>query len=1033
MRTARSVSPATVRFLQLLVLIFIAQLGFGSIASTSGNVLFVDSSGNVSPNLLGNYVSLKVTNGTGSSIADAWVKVDSFTGSYVSLGVNETGLVHIGTMSAGASRTIFIYLNVNCSSFSAGQCDVVTSQPFTAHLYSGPPSLGSQIESQAFSVTVQETTAAQANKVTTVVTSTTDPILGSMVTVTVSGNTGTIGSAKSFYASPETFYDFPANVFKLYTTSIIFSGSNTGTYTDQLLIPTSAFSSTSATDYSFSSTYLVNGVSAVTTPISPVAFISSGTQIKHTDTSGYASLNPIPPTSNTLVLSKLVNTSVLPNGGVVTYTLRATNSGSASVLLDDFVDTLPTSPASPTYVSGSSSVGGSAVAGPSIAGSKLTWSGTYVVPANGTLDLQFQASIPVTSGTYTNQAIAHVGTTEVDTTLSTADAAAASVAVSVGSPDLVVSSSHSGSFTQGQTSATYTITVSNIGSVATFNPVVVADALPASLVLTSLSGTGWSCDLATATCSRSDSLPALSSYPAITATVNVSSTAPASVSNSVSVSTSGEVNTSNNSFADATTIIQVPDLTISSTHVGSFTQGQSGSYTITVSNAGAGATTSAVLMQDVLPAGLTATSISGTGWTCTLATLSCTRSDSLVASASYPQISLSVDVSPTAAPLVNNTVTVSGGGESNTANSSATDSTTIIQIPVLSITSSHVGNFTQGQNGASYTISVSNIGTGPTSGVITVTDTLPTGMTVASVSGSGWNCTTSPITCTRSDVLGPNSAFPIITVVVDVSQTATSPLINNVSVVGGGQSTPATASDSTVINPFVPSTATSTALAVTPSLSVQAGTAVTLTATVTRNGNAVTPGVVNFCDASATQCSGSALLGTAQLDATGKASITLLLPAGTHLVQAAFAGNGSDQKTTSATEQIIVSAGAGYTSTTKLSSSGTSSNYTFIADVAAIGAPGLAGKITFSETTAGTLGEVVLDPAKSGYQLKASASQPVASDGTVAALLSDLNDDGLLDLVTSKPTPTSRRTRIPRLARLPRETSTATARWILPW
>src|SRR5690349_16040160 len=60
-----------------------------------------------------------------------------------------------------------------------------------------------------------------------------------------------------------------------------------------------------------------------------------------------------------------------------------------------------------------------------------------------------------------------------------------------------------------------------------------------------------------------------------------------------------------------------PDLTIAKAHVGtSFTQGQSGAYTLTVSNAGPGATTGTITVTDTLPAGLTFASGTGSGWSC---------------------------------------------------------------------------------------------------------------------------------------------------------------------------------------------------------------------------------------------------------------------------------------------------------------------------------------------------------------------------------------------------------------------------------
>ena len=116
-------------------------------------------------------------------------------------------------------------------------------------------------------------------------------------------------------------------------------------------------------------------------------------------------------------------------------------------------------------------------------------------------------------------------------------------------------------------------------------------------------------------------------------------------------------------------------------------------------------------VSDTLPAGLTPTAAAGAGWVCNIAgqAVSCTRSDALNVGASYP-ITLTVNVAPAAPPLMTNTATVSGGGEINTANSTASDITTIGPGPDLTITKSHSGNFFLGQTGAVYTITVSNPG-----------------------------------------------------------------------------------------------------------------------------------------------------------------------------------------------------------------------------------------------------------------------------------------------------------------------------------
>ena len=50
--------------------------------------------------------------------------------------------------------------------------------------------------------------------------------------------------------------------------------------------------------------------------------------------------------------------------------------------------------------------------------------------------------------------------------------------------------------------------------------------------------------------------------------------------------------------------------------------------------------------------------------------------------------------------------------------------------PVLGITKSHAGNFAPGENGAQYTVLVTDTGTGSSSGMVTVTETVPSGETL---------------------------------------------------------------------------------------------------------------------------------------------------------------------------------------------------------------------------------------------------------------------------------------------------------------
>ncbi|MEY9962395.1 putative repeat protein (TIGR01451 family) [Streptacidiphilus sp. MAP12-16] len=89
--------------------------------------------------------------------------------------------------------------------------------------------------------------------------------------------------------------------------------------------------------------------------------------------------------------------------------------------------------------------------------------------------------------------------------------------------------------------------------------------------------------------------------------------------------------------------------------------------------------------------------------------------------------------------------------------------------PSLSITKSHAGPFHQGQHGAQYTITVSNLGDGPAKGTATVKDTLPAGLTATAISGVGWSCDLATVSCHRHDSLDAKTQFPPIYLTVDVA------------------------------------------------------------------------------------------------------------------------------------------------------------------------------------------------------------------------------------------------------------------------
>lgn len=93
--------------------------------------------------------------------------------------------------------------------------------------------------------------------------------------------------------------------------------------------------------------------------------------------------------------------------------------------------------------------------------------------------------------------------------------------------------------------------------------------------------------------------------------------------------------------------------------------------------------------------------------------------------------------------------------------------------PDLAIAKKPEGPLQAGQTGA-YMVMVTNVGTGPASGPIIVTDNLGAGLTFVSASGTGWTCSNSgpTVTCTHPGPLPASSSLPAIVITVAVARDA---------------------------------------------------------------------------------------------------------------------------------------------------------------------------------------------------------------------------------------------------------------------
>ncbi len=221
-------------------------------------------------------------------------------------------------------------------------------------------------------------------------------------------------------------------------------------------------------------------------------------------------------------------------------------------------------------------------------------------------------------------------------------------------------------------------------------------------------------------------------------------------------------------------------------------------YDITATNNGP-LNAANVTVTDALPTSVEVVSVAP-GGSCTLSSpITCNLGTINTGANQVVQIVVTAETAGTVTNSANVTSTTT---DPNTANNSATTSTTVTAsgggpAPVLAIAKTHTGNFTQGQQGATYTVTVSNgANAGPTSGTVTVTDTIPAGLTLVSMAGTGWTCVAA--SCTRSDALAGGASYPVITVTVNVAANAAASVTNSVSVSGGGSAT-ATGTNPTTI------------------------------------------------------------------------------------------------------------------------------------------------------------------------------------------------------------------------------------------
>ncbi|MEP7043596.1 MAG: hypothetical protein ABI843_11070 [Dokdonella sp.] len=474
-------------------------------------------------------------------------------------------------------------------------------------------------------------------------------------------------------------------------------------------------------------------------------------------------------------------------GGATQMTIALTNPNASPITLTGFTDTYPSgiANASGTVVV-SNSCGGSLTANP---GDSVLALNGGVIPSSGACSVvvnivatgagpQLNNTGPITSGN-----------------AQTGSGASGTLTVTPVADLAITKSDGSTAYIPGAP-ISYTILVTNAGPSGVTGATVV-DTPPAAI-----SGVSWSATYAggaSGIAGGSGAINTLVDLPngssaTFTFSGTVASNATGALSNSASVSVPTGVTdpaSGNNTATDNDTSAPIADIQAVKTGTASAGFGAPLTYSIVVTNHGP-SDANGTTFGDAVPAGVTsitascgvptggavcgAVNVAGNNVTSTITALPNGASVTFTINGTAPTSGTSISNSATAQPPA-------GVTDPTPGNNTGTATTSLLQPQLTLIKAATPNPFTVGQL-ASYAITLSNGGAGPTSGGITVADTLPAGITLASASGTNWSCTgTTTLSCTFSGSIAAGGST-VLTLNVNVAANAQS--ANNSATANGG-------------------------------------------------------------------------------------------------------------------------------------------------------------------------------------------------------------------------------------------------------
>nr|MBP6457226.1 DUF11 domain-containing protein [Pseudoxanthomonas sp.] len=538
-------------------------------------------------------------------------------------------------------------------------------------------------------------------------------------------------------------------------------------------------------------------------------------------------------------------------GNTTSYTVTITNRGGAVATGVSYSD----APGAGLTVTGIAL--GTATGAGTVLGTCTTTGCTGItIAAGGSVTYTVTANVTAANGaTVTNTANVGGGGCTAGTPSTPADCTSTDTDT-VAKPVLAMAKAASAAnFTVG-VAASYTLQVTNTGSAATTDVATITDTIPAGLTIGTLPA-GCAASAQTVTCTIAAGLAA-GANTSFTIPVTPTLAAGTSVTNSATVRGGGDTTCPTTGAVDprctsqVITPVNAPQLTLTKTASASpWTVGVAASYTLSVQNTGTAATTAMSTITDTIPTGLTIGTLPA-GCSASGQTVTCTIAAGLAVDAST---SFEIPVTPTsaAAASVTNAATAAGGGDATCSAATpparcSSAVTTPVNRPQLTLTkAASTSPWTVGVP-ASYTLNVSNGGTAATTAVATITDTIPTGLTIGTLP-AGCSASGQTVTCTIAVGLAIDASTSFVIPVTPTLAAAPS-VTNTASVTGGGDPTCPAAARCT--DTEGPTTVNAPQLTLTKTASASpwtVGVAASYTLQVTNTGTTATTAVATITDA----------------------------------------------------------------------------------------------------------------------------------------------------------------------------------------